>query len=391
MMMDKILSYFTFNEIEIAALFIFLLVLLVQLFFYFNYYRKPYSYVKEKDKDNYSPVSSKPKVSIIIASENEADELAKNLPFILSQDYPDFEVIVVNNGSTDESEMLLQSLKLNNPHLYHTYLPYSGDNHFGRRKLALTLGIKAAKGDVLLFTEPYSKPVSDTWISIMIDELSDKKEVVLGYSFYKKTKSFFNRMARFDNHLFSMQYLSMAIKGKGFLGTYRNIAFRKHLFFDNKGFASLLNLENGEDVFINRIITPDNTAVALRPDSFIETSIESYSLWRQIKKSYFLTKSYIQSSVRALFGFETFSRYLFYLLLAGLIIYSAIQQHWALLGISIIFFLVRFIVQLVIINNSTKYFQAGKFCFMLVLLDILQPVYNLKFITVRRKDLRARR
>lgn len=123
MMMDKILSYFTFNEIEIAALFIFLLVLLVQLFFYFNYYRKPYSYVKEKDKDNYSPVSSKPKVSIIIASENEADELAKNLPFILSQDYPDFEVIVVNNGSTDESEMLLQSLKLNNPHLYHTYLP----------------------------------------------------------------------------------------------------------------------------------------------------------------------------------------------------------------------------------------------------------------------------
>lgn len=390
-MFDQFLSYFIFNEIEIAVLSVFFLISLVQVFFYLNYYRKPYSYAKKKGNDDSSSVSPNPKVSVIIASENEAEELAKNLPSILEQDYPNFEVVVVNDGSTDESEVLLQSLKLKYPHLYFTYLPYSKDNFFGRRKLALTLGIKAAKGDVLLFTEPYSRPASDKWISGMVNELSDNKEVVLGYSFYKKAKSFFNSMARFDNHLFSMQYLSMALNNKGYLGTYRNIAFKKHLFFDNKGFASHLNIENGEDVFINQIITTDNTSVAICQDSFVETSIERYSLWKQIKKSYFLTKANIRSSAASIFGLETISRYLFYLILVALIIYSILIQHWALLGISIILFLIRLAVQISVVNKSAKYFHSGKFYLILILLDVLQPIYNLRFIAIPKKKLRSRR
>jgi glycosyltransferase involved in cell wall biosynthesis len=381
-MTEQILSYFVFNEIEIIALSVLFVFLLIQIFFYVAYYNKPYSYVKRRIKDNYVPVaSSRPKVSVIISSENEVTGLSENLPAILAQDYPDFEVIVVNNGSTDESDELLQSLKLNNPHLYHTYLPYSNDKTFGRRKLAFTIGIKAAKGDVLLFTEPYSRPVSSGWITSMINELSEDKDIVLGYSFYHKKQKFFNLIARFDNLLFSMQYLSMAIKGKPFTGIYRNIAFRKHLFFDNKGFASHLGLENGEDVFINQIITPDNTAVALIQDSFVETYIERFSLWKQIKKSYSVAKAYFRSHASALFGFEVFSRYFFYLLLAALVTYSIMIQNWAILGISVFMFLIRLIIQLTLINKSSKYFNSGKFYFSLILMDILQPVYNARFRT----------
>lgn len=391
-MFDEFLSYFVFDETEIVVLSVFLIIFFVQIFFYLGYYKKPYSYAKKKDNTDDIPLSSIPKVSVIIASENEAEELAKNLPSILEQDYPDFEVIVVNNGSTDESETVLQSLKLKNPHLYYTFLPYSNDNHFGRRKLALTIGIKAAKGDILLFTEPYSKPMSNKWISIMAKELPDGKEVVLGYSFYRKTKSLFNKMARFDNLFFSMQYLAMAIKNKGYIGTYRNIAFKKRLFFDNKGFAAHLNLENGEDVFINQIITPYNTAVAICQDSFIETSIERYSLWKQIKKSYFQTKANIRGSVALIFSLETFSRYLFYLILIALVTYSVFTQHWASLGITILLFLIRFIIQLLIVNKSGKYFQSGKFYLMLLFLDIFQPIYNLRFISNHRgKKVRRRK
>ncbi|MFV0419679.1 MAG: glycosyltransferase [Dysgonomonas sp.] len=390
-MFDQFLSYFIFNEIEIAVLSVFFLICLVQVFFYLNYYRKPYSYAKKKGYDNSSYSSSKPKVSVIIASENEAEELAKNLPSILEQDYSDFEVVVVNDGSTDESEVLLQSLKLKYSHLYFTYLPYSKDNFFGRRKLALTIGIKAAKGDILLFTEPYARPVSDKWIAGMVNELSDSKEVVLGYSFYKRSKSFFNSMARFDNLLFSMQYLSMAINNKGYIGTYRNVAFKKHLFFDNKGFASHLNVENGEDVFLNQIITGDNTSVAICQDSFVETSIERYSLWKQIKKSYFLAKANIRSSAASVFGLETFSRYFFYLLLTTLVIYAIFMQHWALLGISVVLFLIRLAIQMLVVNKSAKHFYSGKFYLILILLDVLQPIYNLRFISTRNGKLRSRR
>ncbi|MDR1881855.1 MAG: glycosyltransferase [Prevotella sp.] len=384
-MVEQILLYFTFNEMEIAGMSFYLLLFLVQLFFYLNYYGKPYSVACKREKDNYKPFCSKPKVSVIIVSENAEAELSENLPAVLTQDYPDFEVVVVNNGSTDESETLLRSLQLKYPRLYVTCLPYSNDITFVRRKLAFTIGIKAAKGDVLLFTEAYSRPVSDQWISSMMEELSDEKGVVLGYSFYAGAKPFFNRIARFDNHLFSMQYMAMALKGRPFIGIYRNLAFRKRLFFDNKGFASFLNLENGEDAFINRIITDGNTSVALSSDSFVESLNDRFSLWEQTKKSYSIAKKYFKRKTpNNLFGLEVITRYLFYLTLIVLSAYSVMFYHWTLLGVTVLLFLFRLLVQLMIINKAAKYFQSGKFFFSLILMDILQPFYNFKFRTCHK-------
>lgn len=378
-MIDQILPYFSFNLNEIIILSLLFLFFLIEVFFYMYYYRKPYTYIKRKEKDNYVPVSSKPKVSVIIVSENEAGELARNLPNILDQDYPDFEVIVVNNGSTDESDELLQSLKLSNPHLYHTYLPYSSDKVFGRHKIALTIGIKAAKGDVLLFTEPYSKPISNKWISSMMEELTETKDVVLGYSFFEKSKHFFNLIARFDNHLHSMQYLGMAILKRPYTGVYRNIAYRKHLFFDNKGFASHLNIENGEDVFISHIMNSENTTIAVSQDSFIETSCERFSLWKQIKRAYSSTRSYMKSSAPKLFSFEAFSRYIFYFIFLYLLVYSIIIQHWVLLGTSVLLLILKLVFQWISLDKPGKYFHSGKIFPYIILLELLQPIYNLRF------------
>lgn len=384
-MNQQVLSYFSFNILEIVLLFVFFLFFAIQLFFYFKYYKKLISYTKDGSLYESTSATSTPKVSVIIASENEAIHLAENLPAILEQDYPDFEVIVVNNGSTDESDDLLQSLKLRYSNLYHTYLPHSNDKAFGRRKLALTIGIKAAKGDILLFTEPYSRPISDKWISEMVGLLAEDKDITVGYSYYKRTDRFFNRIARFDNHLFSLQYLLMALKGKPFAGVYRNLAFKKHLFFDNKGFASYLHIENGEDVFINKIMKEYNVAVALSQDSFIETSIDNFPLWKQIKKSYSLARSNSENKATQLFSFEVFSRYLFYALFLFLLVYSIIYFNWALLGITVFLFLFRQITQLLILNKSAKYLHAGKFYFSLIVHDILQPIYNCRFKTRHRK------
>lgn len=389
---DILISYFTFNVLEIIALSILFLLFIVQLFYYLFYYRRPYLAVKHLDQSLSRSDAPKPKISVIIVSENEVDALTENLPSILAQNYSNYEVIVVNNGSTDESDVFLRSLELKNPNLYHTYLPYSNDKMLGRYKLAMTIGVKASKGDVLLFTQPHCRPNSDQWISSMVKEFSDNKDIVLGYSFIAKNDTFYNRIARFSNHLFSMQYLSMALKGKPFVGIFRNVAFRKQLFFENKGFASILHLEDAEEVFLNEILQKDNVAVsiALDSDSFIETHLYSFSLWRQIKKSYSLSKRYIKDKAISIFGFESFSRILFYLFLLGTIPYSLVTHHWAMLGVSIFLFLIRFIVQVSVLSKSCKYFVAGKFLFSLPILDCLEPYYNFRFKTRYRGKRRVK-
>lgn len=378
---EQILSYFYLDKVETIALSLLFIFFVVQIFFYLRYYRKPYNFVGNNENGCGIISGNRPMVSVIVVSKNEVESLAENLPLILEQKYPDFEVIVVNDGSTDESHELLESLRLQYPNLYQTFLPLSSDTQFGRRKLALTIGIKAAKGDVLLFTEPYCRPVSDHWIAQLTGKLSEQTDVVLGYAYYKINKLFYNRIARFDNHLFAMQYLSKAIMEKPFTGTYRNVAFKKHLFFDNKGFSSHLNLENGEDLFINQIVNSNNTEVALSSDSFVETSLSSFSMWRHLKKDYSVAKAHFKNSGTSIFTVESATRYFFYILFVVLAVYSGILQNWGLMTCAILLFFIRWLVQFTIIRKSSHYFNSGTFRFSLIVMDILQPIYNFRFKT----------
>lgn len=385
-MQQQFLDIFTFNTWEIIAMIFFIILFAVQLYFYFAFYKKPYKKALANSSiEEPRPSSFNWKVSVIISSENEMMRLSRILPLILDQDYSDFEVIVINNGSTDETDDLIESLKLRYNNLYCTYIPYSNDKEFGRRKLAYTLGAKAAKGDVLLFTEPHSKPVSKDWITLMTKDINDKCKVVLGSSYFVEDNEFFNRISRFDNHIFTMQYLSMAIEGKPFTGVYRNIAFKKELFFDNKGFAAHLALENGEDVFINQITNAENTAVCLDPRAFTEADVDNYSLWKRIKKNYSVARVHFKDKVAQFFAIEITSRLLFYTTFIGLIVYSIIAHSWGMLIISSLLFVIRFIIQLIIINKGTDFFKSGNYYLSLVLVDILQPLYNFTFKTRGRK------
>lgn len=385
-MQQQLLDIFTFNTGEIIAIIVLLLLFAIQLYFYIKYYSKPCKVILASQFDE-KPVPAKSSwfVSVIISSENEVMRLSKLLPIILEQDYPNFEVIVINNGSTDETDDLIESLKLKYDNLYCTYIPFSNDKDFGRRKLAYTLGAKAAKGDVLMFTEPHSIPVSSDWITLMTKGIDETHKVVLGSSYFVCENVFFNRISRYDNHIFTMQYLSKAIEGNPFTGVYRNIAFKKELFFDNKGFASHLALENGEDVFINQITNADNTLVSLDPRSFTEADVDNYSLWKRIKKNYSVARVHFKDKVAQFFAIETTSRLLFYLLYLGLLIYSIVAQSWGLLILSSLLFIIRLVIQLVIINKGTEVFKSGNYYFSLILVDILQPLYNFSFRTRGRK------
>ena len=215
---------------------------------------------------------SRPKeaISVVIATHNQADALRSNLPRILEQEYERFEVIVVNNASTDDTEDVLKTLELKYANLHHTFTP-SGARHISHKRLSLTIGIKAAQYEWLLLTEPDSRPCSPHWLSIMAGHFHDGIQIVLGYANYMPDKRLLSRKTIFFNLFHQMQYLPWATRHKAYRCNPANIAYRKSLFMAHKGFADDINLIGGvTELLVNRHSCVGNTAVSLHPDSKVE-------------------------------------------------------------------------------------------------------------------------
>lgn len=371
------------NQISLTewiALGILLCCFLVQLFYYLFFYNRPYRYQKKKT-DDIVVDDALPPVSVIVSSKNCADELERNLPHILEQDYPKFEVIVVNSGSTDETDMVLKAASLKYPNLYHTYVPDEADATH-EKKLALTLGVKAAKYDCLLFTEAYCKPRSKNWIRNFGTEFLHGKEVVLGFNHLDiPPKTALRGFMLYDNLIFQLKFLSMAILRHPFMGNGKNLAYRKELFFKNKGFSPVLNWEGGEDdLYVNRIAPRKKTGVVVSKESITETDlVQHFHDWRSLKSGYLHSKKYYKGFSARIFGVETFSKYLFYILVVLAIVTGSVSGNYLFTAFALLLFFIRYAVQWNVIRSASQLFDTGKFHINLLLYDLFQPLNNAQF------------
>ncbi|MDO5665215.1 MAG: glycosyltransferase [Bacteroidia bacterium] len=357
-----------------------LLFFIIQLAYYLVIYRKPYIYEHKRDKTQ-QVSENLPSVSVVIASKNESENLAKYLPAILEQDYPDFEVIVVNMGSTDETDVLLKSFNQKYSNLYHTYVP-AGAEDINEKKLALTLGVKAAKNDIVLFTEAYCVPASHKWIQMFANEFSKGKDIVLGFCKLQiEKKVAMRKFILYDNMIHGLKYLSLAILKKPFMGIGRNLAYKKEIFFDEKGFSSVLNIEGGEDdLLINRIVRKRKVGVAISPESMTQSDVvDNFFTWRALKSKYLYTKQFYRGTSSFIFGLETFSKYMFYLSVVAGIVYGVIFSNYLLIALGVFFLIIRFITQLYVINKNSNLFETGKYHINLFFHDVFQPFNNFKF------------
>lgn len=359
------------------------LAFLVQIFIYSKYFFRLNS---ENKKRKNSPENSPktPPVSVILYVKDEGEKLAKNLPKILEQDYPDFEVIVVNDGNEETISAVVARFQTTHKNLYQTYLPENA-KVVSRKKMGLTIGIKAAKNDVLLLTNVSSAPISKRWIATMARHFDEKTDVVLGYGGFEKKAGFLNRIIGYDTLFLAMNYFSSAILGEPFMGVWRNLAFRKSAFLRQKSFAQVLNYRFGEDtLLVNLLANSQNTKVEFSCEGqTISEPKHSLRAWIRSKERWLSTFDFLKPKVRSRLILEMVSRVLFYGALAA----TAIEFLPLSATIAVGLFLVRLSVLFAAVVTSAKALGERHFAGTILLLDFIFPfVYFLiilKKLTLR--------
>ena len=337
----------------------------IQLFYWLWFYLAPHFYKPAKFE------SGKVPVSVIICARNEADNLRNFLPSILEQDHPSFEVIVVNDCSEDSSDDVLGQFLLQYPQLRISSI--NKDPKFTHnKKLAQFIGIKAATNEILIFTDADCRPESDKWLSNMSSNFDSKTDFVLGYGGYLKGKGLLNKYIRSDSMFIAMQYIGMALRKIPYMGVGRNLAYRRSLFFRNKGFGAHNHIASGDDdLLVNANASKANTKVEFRTASHTRSiPSSSFAGFIKQKQRHFTTAEYYKTWHKFLLFLEPFSRVLFYTLFAVLV---SVLYLWPY---AIAIFGLRLIVQTTVLALVQKRLNERGLLILSIIFDIFSPAIN---------------
>lgn len=358
------------------------LLLIFQLYYIIFVYGKLARYKVTET----SPSEHLPQVSVIICGRNEQDNIIQFLPRILAQDYPNFEVIFVNDFSEDDTEWELKKLSETHSHLKIVHIKEHIRLKHGK-KFAVTLGIKAAAHEILIFTDADCQPQSELWLQEMASSFTADKEIVLGYSPYIQLPGLLNALIRFETSHTAMSYLSYALKKDAYMGVGRNLAYRKSLFFRNKGFAAHMHIKSGDDdLFVNQNATPTNVAININQNAQI------LSLPKLTWRSYYTQKArHSGASViykkrhQRMLGTQLVTAFLFYLsLIATVLIYP---NFWYIPAAA---YCLRLLTQILVFRPIYKKLFVSDLIWWLPLLDLIYYFYiciNGAF-NRKKKDLR---
>jgi len=339
----------------------------IQLWYYFRYYRKAAFHKEEnKNSDNIAPP-----LSVIICARNEATNIQMFLPSVLEQDYPSFEVIVVNDCSADDTGIILEQMVKKYSNLrVSTILPDLNFSH--SKKLPVLIGIKAAKNDLLVFIDADCAPVSDKWLSFVAKGYGSGAEIILGYGAYHSEKSILNKYIRYETMFIAMQYMGMTLAGKAYMGVGRNMAYRRSFFFEKGGFGPYNHIQSGDDdLFVNRNSTSSNTYAMLDQGSAtISVPERTLKQWIRQKRRHYTTSQFYRPFDKFRLFLEPFSRVSYY----GLMLFFLITLiSWPVVaGLG----LIRMITRAIILRKATHTFnEPGIFVFSLFF-DILHPLFS---------------
>jgi glycosyltransferase involved in cell wall biosynthesis len=353
---------------------VFYVSLAIQLFYLLIIFGRFAFFYKKKHS---ASSQEKEAVTVVIAAHNERTNLKKLIPLLFQQDYPNFDVMVINDRSFDGTKKVLEQLMAVYPRLRTVTVHYT-PGHVTPKKYALTLGIKVAKNDVLLLTDADCTPKTDKWIELMTAPVrQEAKDFALGFSQYDSQSGFLNKWIQLETIWTAIQYVSFALWKSPFMGVGRNLCYRKSFFMDKKAFKGLWQIEGGDDdLFINLHANSTNVAVVVDPES-ITYSIPK-NTWEEYfnqKKRHFNAGKYYTASNKHKVGWYAFSHFLFWVTGLSLLIFSLIDQNWEQILVIMGIMVVRSVLITSVFRSARKKLEGNIQVFWSLFFDVMYMGY----------------
>lgn len=350
----------TFALLSVLGLFI-----SVQLFYYLFYFSRLAWHDSEKDALNDSPLP----VTVLVCAWNELENLKELLPILDEQDYSDYEVIVLDDRSTDGTKEWLEEQQLAWKHIRYIRIDQEFE-HINPKKYAITVGVKHAKNSVILLTDADCRPATYGWIRSMAARTVFQKDIVLGFSPYYKAGGLLNWFIRCETFYTAVQYFSFSKAGVPYMGVGRNLLYKASVFFDNRGFYKHKHITGGDDdLFLNEVAKHYNTTINLDPDSFMYSLPKtSWGSWLKQKKRHLSVSKYYRWANKVRLGLLSFSHVMTWLVAIALVAYSVLTANEQLLiGVGAAMggrWLVQFVLFYRINSRLGRTVEWGTFIFM---------------------------
>lgn len=324
-------------------------------------------------------------VSVIVIVGNNAQYIEQGLPMLLEQEYPEFEVIVVNDCGGTEIDMELRKLARAYKNLRFTTI--KRDVLFNHsRKIPLNIGIKAAKYENVIITDVDAQPTNEKWLSCMSQGFTNA-DLVIGYTGMDVEKGLVNKYIRCSRFASSIRFLSAAIAQRPYKGIYNNIGYKKDLYFSHRGYTHLRMSIGEDDLFVQKVARHSAPQVVVTPRATMRQSYSGGLKWWWNEQKYrTYSFRYYPRSVKVRTFVDLFTRALFFksvFAIATLATLGFIENYYVWIGTALLLVLRELILLLTVSKIARKLCEI-KIKWFYLLYDFVAPAAETLLAICRR-------
>ena len=367
-----------------SLLYVLCTFVLIQLFYYLFIFTRLAFYGSSTNYESRSPG-----VTVLVCAWNERENLTELLPILDAQEYPEYEVILLDDRSDDGSEDFMRENIHSWKHIRYIRINDKFE-HVTPKKYALTVGMKQAKYPLALMTDADCRPDSPYWITAMASQVTDQKDIVIGFSPYEKQKGLLNWFIRCETFYTAVQYLSFSLAGMTYMGVGRNILYKRDVFFANKGFYRHRHIMGGDDdIFLNEVATNSNTAISIAPESFVYSKPKTtWSTWLRQKRRHLAVSQFYRKRNKVMLGILSGSHTAVWVLGIITLILGVVTQDILLLQKLGIVLGIRWVIQWILLSIINKKLDRTVESFSFLFMDFAFFIYYVffgLFVMTRRK------